>query len=741
VLLPSEMATMTAASSPYTTPRTQLSAGSPSLDKSLWAVRLFEHRLRVLIHHAGDLPVPEAGRATLRVALRLLQQDGKVIHESVSPSLAITSSAQTSTNGLGEVVFNQEVVLPLLMASSDEQALKISLALEMVSTSDELPPTLSSLLDLKWSPAVLPLLHPFHLCARTSSKSQASSSSRPRPSLLVSIVREPHHEALDGLGDGASQAVEIRVHGVPDGRALPDLVEDIVVAVCPETSPADLEAADMQIPVATYYYDQRIELSEFMEAEFRSAAKRGIKYFLTPVVGPSRTPNWGQFVLRCLSSKASLRSLPLLLFEKWGRQKDAAHVDFPLGGKLLAFATLDTSSLLKTTGSDPMTRDFLLDLRMLEAPGACSSLQVEARVWPRGDGSSAQAPPSAATTVASAEGGVTAALGQEANEFRLNHELSVQLAKEFNLRAAALKRAGEEIVVLRRQIQLLRNENHSLKAQIEDEEQLAQDVRLRPPPEGLESLSSAELAAKLQRTLERYREEKVRGAELARRLEDSLKEASRGRGLERSLEELQQAHLEQNRELQRLQDEGRKLETYRQTTKTQEKVITKLEKILESSLQEVQKAQKVQVNVERLKTENLRLRERCSGLLAKSKKLDGGDEEEIRRKLSQKDVEIARLQGLVKELRGSNAPPQELSRPQADGAEQQRLQDLESHLQDWEQKCQAAEHRLQMLQRQLTESSRRYGAEITDLKVTIAKRDARIMELEYLLDQRDGGEG
>ncbi|CAE8608067.1 unnamed protein product [Polarella glacialis] len=49
-----------------------------------------------------------------------------------------------------------------------------------------------------------------------------------------------------------------------------------------------------------------------------------------------------------------------------------------------------------------------------------------------------------------------------------------------------------------------------------------------------------ELAAKLQRTLERYRGEKVRGAELARRLEDSLKEASRGRGLERSLEELQQ---------------------------------------------------------------------------------------------------------------------------------------------------------------------------------------------------------
>ena len=36
-----------------------------------------------------------------------------------------------------------------------------------------------------------------------------------------------------------------------------------------------------------------------------------------------------------------------------------------------------------------------------------------------------------------------------------------------------------------------------------------------------------------------------------------LCEVNRGRGLERSLEELQEVHLEQNRELQRLQEEGR----------------------------------------------------------------------------------------------------------------------------------------------------------------------------------------
>ena len=65
--------------------------------------------------------------------------------------------------------------------------------------------------------------------------------------------------------------------------------------------------------------------------------------------------------------------------------------------------------------------------------------------------------------------------------------------------------------------------------------------------------------------MEKYREEKAKGVELARRLEDMLKEVNRVKGLERSLDELQEAHLEQNKVLQRLQEEGRKLEKYRQT--------------------------------------------------------------------------------------------------------------------------------------------------------------------------------
>merc|ERR1712185_230127 len=104
-----------------------------------------------------------------------------------------------------------------------------------------------------------------------------------------------------------------------------------------------------------------------------------------------------------------------------------------------------------------------------------------------------------------------------------------------------------------------------------------------------------------------YREEKAKSKELQRRLDEAMKEVARGQGLQRTLDELERSHMQQNMELQRLQDENKKLEIYRQTVKSQEKVISKLEKVLEGSLDEVQKAQRTQVDMERLKTENVRL--------------------------------------------------------------------------------------------------------------------------------------
>ena len=53
----------------------------------------------------------------------------------------------------------------------------------------------------------------------------------------------------------------------------------------------------------------------------------------------------------------------------------------PLCGRLLGFASLDASGLCEL--SEPICKAFLPDLRLLEAPGASASLELDVRVWPR----------------------------------------------------------------------------------------------------------------------------------------------------------------------------------------------------------------------------------------------------------------------------------------------------------------------------------------------------------------------
>eukprot|EP00929_Paragymnodinium_shiwhaense_P088267 TRINITY_DN48556_c0_g1_i1.p1 TRINITY_DN48556_c0_g1~~TRINITY_DN48556_c0_g1_i1.p1 ORF type:complete len:1103 (-),score=317.49 TRINITY_DN48556_c0_g1_i1:83-3391(-) len=791
LLAPSEAAASSTqkAAAAFGATEAPLPPSCPSLDTSLWVARPLQRCFRVLLHRAEGLPPPPAegsGRATARAVLRLMRQDGQVLYESGTSDVAVPAPLEGTY--MSDTTFNQEIVVPLPVALQRDAYLQLTLEMISSDSSSGGAAHVACLLDLQWNADVLPVFTPMHLIARPSpALSTVPSAARPRPSLLLSLLAESPHEDLDALGEGISHCVELRLHGTPVGRPLPFTMEGAMVAVCPGAG-AHSAKTSSKIPVATFLYDQRMDLSTFIASNILDTLRSAPAYFLSPAVGPSHTPRWNQYVVRCLASLATLSSLTLMLFD-CGRA--TRGMDMALGDEPIAFATLDASALVPRSApgapiSDPLHRAFNLDLRLIADPGAAASLEVECRLWPRGGlpasmrsdaGPAAQAaslagspglgralatretgattlleptvgsPISAnagAASFAGMKGGgtqagaaaevMTASLVAEAKELRLSHEISVQLSKEFNMRAVALKKAGEEIVALRRQVQLMQHENARLKAQIEDEEKLAEEIRNKPIPEGLETLSSAELAQKLHRALEKYREEKTKVAELANRLEEALRETTKGRGLQRALEELEQAHLEQNQELQRLQEEGKKLETYRQTTKTQEKVIVKLEKILEGSLAEVQKAQRVQVDVERLKTENLRLREKCANLVARRKGgggSGGADLEDLRRQVGEKEGEIVRLEGMVRDLQGSSGQPVRAEQ------ESQRLKELEESRIAWEQRCMAAEQRLQMIQSRIDESSRKYGGEIASLKVEVAKRDAKILELEYLL----GGSG
>eukprot|EP00971_Amphidinium_carterae_P219566 4359214-Amphidinium_carterae.1 len=65
---------------------TPMPASVPSLDKELWVVKPFRHRLRLLLHRAEGLPAPTE-RSIARITLRLLRPNGDVICESCSSNV------------------------------------------------------------------------------------------------------------------------------------------------------------------------------------------------------------------------------------------------------------------------------------------------------------------------------------------------------------------------------------------------------------------------------------------------------------------------------------------------------------------------------------------------------------------------------------------------------------------------------------------------------------------------------
>lgn len=56
-----------------------------------------------------------------------------------------------------------------------------------------------------------------------------------------------------------------------------------------------------------------------------------------------------------------------------------------------------------------------------------------------------------------------------------------------------------------------------------------------------------------------------------------------------------------------MQQEIQKTQLYKETIKKQEKVIAKLEKLIETSLKDTQKARGAQLDLEQLRTENFNL--------------------------------------------------------------------------------------------------------------------------------------
>lgn len=691
------------------------------------------------------------GKSTVCVIIRLLRFDGSISYENCSLDIPLNSSEPLTV-----VSFNHEVVLPIKSPNLQEQRAQIVLQCSAPESS------LTELLHLSFFLSALCFLHPIHVSA------VPSRTSIRRPSLALTLTLEPMHHHIDPT----MHAVEMRINAVPASRPLPEPVSDALIAVCPGS-----DITNPKIPVCSFRYDTKLDMTTCLEQHIEELKRMNAfkPWFITPVVDHARTPSWNQFSIRLALKPESLQTLTFFLFDKSPGRHDPESV---LSDALVGFSTLDLTCLISE--KEELQRSFMLDLRLMEAPTASASLEVDCRVWPlerTNVAASAKTPPKTVyfdddagqTLVESRALGRseevinTPALRNSAAEFQLNHDLSIQLMKEFNLRANALKTAGQEIVDLRRQIHLLTNENNNLKMRIEDEERLTEQIRRNPPKDMpmFDSLSGAELSLQLQTTLQKYRDEKAKSQEMTQRLEAALKEIARGRGLQKHLDNLEKTHLEMAERLQKFQQENQKIDLYRKTAKSQEKVIAKLERVLEGSLDEVNKAQEAKIELEKLKMENARMREKCSSLLTQKRDFEDDTVQELQTKVSRKEEEVKRLHDVLWALQEHTVEGHTVGTVEGhtvdwhtveghtvdwhtveghnveghtEAETSQKLQELEAEKLEWQRKCSAMEQRTQAMEAQLLENAKHYGREISSLKVSIAKRKAEILDLQTRLE-------
>ena len=112
--------------------------------------------------------------------------------------------------------------------------------------------------------------------------------------------------------------------------------------------------------------------------------------------------------------------------------------------------------------------------------------------------------------------------------------------------------------------------------------------------------------------------------------------------MQTELENIQHAYNDAIKQLHELRNEQKKTELYKDTIRKQEKVIAKLEALLEKTLKDTQRARDGMIELEKLRTENLELQSALKNNLVNMKDSDQMDH--MRK-------EISMLESLVAELR------------------------------------------------------------------------------------------
>ena len=296
-------------------------------------------------------------------------------------------------------------------------------------------------------------------------------------------------------------------------------------------------------------------------------------------------------------------------------------------------------------------------------------------------------------------------------ELTQKQEIIHRMMKEVDDKTESLKLTGAEIVELRKQIKLLQNENQILRRRLGQEEQMQIESLVT---QEIHKMSLPELKSKIIKLAQAYRGERLRNEEFEKALRQAQNEIANARKLANDLEQLQKVHEEDSEKFLNLQKETQKIGLYRETIKKQEEVITKMEGLLKKTMNENERQKDSLLELEQLRTENLKLQKEIKDFVVNSTPgvLGRGNTE-----LEKSKKEISRLQTIINELQN------DLSNKRPISAEKKELQ---NEILELEVKYQKANARISALQKELESSAKNYAKEIAALKLMLAEKQALI---------------
>ncbi|XP_039551165.1 coiled-coil domain-containing protein 33 isoform X1 [Pimephales promelas] len=271
-------------------------------------------------------------------------------------------------------------------------------------------------------------------------------------------------------------------------------------------------------------------------------------------------------------------------------------------------------------------------------------------------------------------------------------EVTEHQTKDLKNYHAAMHKMADDIVGLRSQVSGLESENRRLRHDLSRHQDLGQSLL---DDTDVDIMTKTEITDRIASLKFKLSSESSKAAAQKDRIQQLQNELIRKNDIEKEFVQLQRAHQQQQAALKRYQARGSKITLLEDTVRQQDKVIEKMEKILDANLKEINKvhSEKKRTAVKQKDEEQLKSREIESVLAAENSRLR---------------AELDRQHNLPPPI--IIQPPVQSHQPFSDSEKLELLTQLAR-----------AEGRIQTLEQQLKENSRQWGKEKQDMLIRLSE--------------------